>query len=183
MRRASGQASPRVGPKRTTDGSGQRVGSVSRRRRGAGGAGLEVCQDGGDHPRVGDHGEHAKGRAAARTTAEVDVEHAAQTLRPGHCAASGRRRRRGVIVHGCRHRRGHDEAAMARVRCEQPVKAHEMDSRTWHQSGQARDEVERLDEIAGSDFEPPKAGPKGEGQDARSNRTCVVPSRKGCFSS
>ena len=41
----------------------------------------------------------------------------------------------------------------------------------------------RSDKIAGSDFEQPKAGPKGGGQDARSNITWVVPSRYGVFSS
>ena len=38
------------------------------------------------------------------------------------------------------------------------------------------------DKIAGSDFEQPKAGPKGGGQDARSQITCVVPSRYGVLS-
>ena len=43
-------------------------------------------------------------------------------------------------------------------------------------------EVQRLDEIARSDFDQPKSGTKGVGQDARSNRTCVVPYRYGVFS-
>ena len=45
------------------------------------------------------------------------------------------------------------------------------------QRGEPRNKVFRLDKIAGSDFGQPKAGPKGGGQDARSNITCVVPSR------
>jgi len=52
----------------------------------------------------------------------------------------------------------------------------------WHQRGEARNKVLGLDKIAGSDFGQPKAGPKGGGQDARSNITCVVPSRYGVFS-
>ena len=51
-----------------------------------------------------------------------------------------------------------------------------------HQRCQPRDEVQRLDKIAGSDFEPPQAGPEGVGKDARSNMTCVVPSRYGVLS-
>jgi hypothetical protein len=51
----------------------------------------------------------------------------------------------------------------------------------WHQRGEPRDEILGLDKIAGSDFEQPKAGPEGGGQDARSNITCVVPSRYGVF--
>ena len=44
---------------------------------------------------------------------------------------------------------------------------------------QAGDEIERLDNIAGSDFEPPQADPKGEGQDARSHpATLPTPSSK-----
>ena len=50
------------------------------------------------------------------------------------------------------------------------------------QGGEPGDKVQGLDKIAGSDFELPKAGPEGEGQDARSNMTCVVPSRYGVFS-
>jgi hypothetical protein len=36
--------------------------------------------------------------------------------------------------------------------------------------------------IAGSDLEQPQAGPKGGGQDARRNMTCMVPPRYGIFS-
>ena len=42
-----------------------------------------------------------------------------------------------------------------------------------HQRYQSGNEVQRLDEIAGSDFEQPKAGPMSAGQDARSKITCV----------
>ncbi len=48
-------------------------------------------------------------------------------------------------------------------------KAGEIHPRFGHQCRQAGQEVERLDKIAGSDFEQPKADPKGVGQDARSN--------------
>ena len=115
---------------RSADAASQRVWwSVSRRRRGASGARLEVGEDGGDHPRLGF----------------------------------------GAIAH----RRGHDEAAMTRVRAKQAGKPHAVSSRTRHQGGEASHEVEWLDEIAGSDFELPKADPKGGGQDARNSSTCM----------
>ena len=57
--------------------------------------------------------------------------------------------------------------------------AREVDARRRHQGGQPGHKVERLDKIAGSDFEQPKVGPKGEGQDAWSSTTSVVPSRYG----
>ena len=83
-----------------------------------------------------------------------------------------------LVVAGCGlgYRYRHDEAAVARVGGEDAVVAQQMASRARHQRRQAREEVERFDEIAGSDFEPPKAGPKGGGQDARSSRNSVVPS-------
>jgi hypothetical protein len=63
------------------------------------------------------------------------------------------------------------------VRGEYAVKAGEVDPRRGYQGRQAGQEVEWFDKIAGSDFEQPQAGPKGGGQDARSNITWVVPSR------
>jgi len=57
-----------------------------------------------------------------------------------------------------------------------------VDPRFRHQRRQPGNEVEGFDKIAGSDFEQPNAGPKGGGQDARSNMTSVVPSRYGVFS-
>jgi len=63
------------------------------------------------------------------------------------------------------------------VRGEYTVKARQVDSGPGHKSCQFGDEIH------GSDFEQPKAGPKGGGQDARSNITWVVPSRYGVFSS
>ena len=59
--------------------------------------------------------------------------------------------------------------------------AREVDAWRRHQGGQSRHHVERLDKIAGSNFEQPKAGPKGGGQDARRSTTSVVPSRYGVF--
>ena len=47
---------------------------------------------------------------------------------------------------------------------------------------EVRHQLQGLDKIAGSDFEQPQAGPKGGGRDARSQMTCVVPSRYGVFS-
>jgi hypothetical protein len=46
---------------------------VSHRRWGACGAGLEVGEDGRDHPRVGDDGKHSQCCTAARATGDVDV--------------------------------------------------------------------------------------------------------------
>jgi len=66
---------------------------------------------------------------------------------------------------------------MLAVRREHAMEAGKIHSRFGHQCGQSGDEVQRLDKIAGSDFEQPQAGPKGGGQDARSNITCVVASR------
>jgi len=48
-----------VRTRRTEDGDWQHVGSAGRQRRSAGGAGLEGCQEGGEHPGVGDPGEDA----------------------------------------------------------------------------------------------------------------------------
>ena len=69
------------------------------------------------------------------------------------------------------------------VRRKYSVKSRQVDSGLGYQCGQFGDKVHRLDKIAGSDFEQPQAGPKGGGQDARSNITWVVPSRYGVFSS
>jgi len=71
---------------------------VSCRRRGAGSAGLEVGEDGCDHARIGDDGEHPQGCTAARAAADVDVENAAQTLRPCHLSASAGRPRLGGLA-------------------------------------------------------------------------------------
>jgi hypothetical protein len=79
-------------------------------------------------------------------------------------------------------RRRHQRTVLA-VRGEYAVKTCQIDSGFGHQGGQLGNEIHRLDKIAGSDFEQPKAGPKGGGQDARSNITWVVPSRYGVFSS
>ena len=122
---------------------------MSYRRRGAGGAGLEVGQDGRDHPRVGDDGEHPQCCTAARATADVDVEHPAQTLSPRHLCASGRRPLVGTLAHRSGRRPGHDEAAMARIRGEQAVETNEVTARAWDQRGQAGDEVERFEQHMG----------------------------------
>jgi hypothetical protein len=62
------------------------------------------------------------------------------------------------------------------------VEARQIDPGLRHQGGESGDEVERLDNIAGSDVEQPQAGPKGGGQEAQSNMTWVVPSRYGVLS-
>ena len=57
------------------------------------------------------------------------------------------------------------------------MEAGEVDPWLGYQSCQPGQEVEWFDKIAGSDFEQPKAGPKGGAQDARNNITWVVPSQ------
>jgi hypothetical protein len=52
-----------------------------------------------------------------------------------------------------------------------------VEQRLRHQGRQPGDEIQRLDKIAGSDLEQPKAGQKGGGQAAQSKITYVVPSR------
>lgn len=76
---------------------------------------------------------------------------AAQTLRPRHLGARGRRPRLGALAHRCRCRRRpeHNEAAMARIRGEQAVKPNEMTARARHQRRQASDEVQRLEQDVG----------------------------------
>jgi hypothetical protein len=68
-----------------------------------------------------------------------------------------------------------------RLRRKHPVVAGQIHPRPRYQRRQPRHEVQRLDKIAGSNFEQPKAGPKGGGLEARSKMTCVVPSRYGVF--
>ena len=75
-----------------------------------------------------------------------------------------------------------DPCPVAARRCEHAVVPRQMGTGFWHQRDEARNKVLGLDKIAGSDFGQPKAGPKGGGQDARSNITCVVPSRYGVLS-
>jgi hypothetical protein len=62
------------------------------------------------------------------------------------------------------------------------IQASQVDPRFRYQGCQAGNEVQWLDKIAGSDLEQPQAGPKGGGQDARRNMTCMVPPRYGVFS-
>jgi len=57
------------------------------------------------------------------------------------------------------------------------VKTGQVDPRLGNQGRQPGDEVEGFDKFVRSEFEQPQAGPKGGGQDARSQMTCVVPSR------
>jgi hypothetical protein len=77
---------------------------------------------------------------------------------------------------------GHNLCPVRARRCEHAVVPGQVRAGFWHQRDEARNKVLGLDKIAGSDFGQPKAGPKGGGQDARSNITCVVPSRYGVFS-
>ena len=137
---------PRALLKRTAKESGRCRGSVPDRRQEAYAEALEVCEDGRDYPRVGDHGEHTKRCAAARALADVDREHAAQALHPGHGGPGLRPRGLGVLRRRRGRRRGHDEAAMACVGGEQAMKPHQMGSRARHQCGQARHEVQGLEQ-------------------------------------
>ena len=72
---------------------------------------------------------------------------------------------------------GHDPRPIEARRREYAVVPGQVGAGLGDQRGEPRNKVFRLDKIAGSDFGQPKAGPKGGGQDARSNITCVVPSR------
>ena len=60
---------------------------------GAGGGQLQVGEDGCNHARIGDDGQHPQGCTATRTTADIDIEDATQALRPCHLSASGAYRR------------------------------------------------------------------------------------------
>jgi len=122
---------------------------VPDRRWGACGAGLEVGEDGRDHPRVGDDGERSQCCTAARATGDVDVEHPAQALSPCHLRASGRRPRVGTLARRRARRRGPDEAAMARVWGKQAVEPKQVTARARHRRSQAGDEVERLEQDVG----------------------------------
>ena len=62
------------------------------------------------------------------------------------------------------------------------VESGEIDLRLGHQTHQPSGAIPLLDKIARSEFEQPKAGPKGKGQDTRSNMKWGVPSRYGLFS-
>jgi hypothetical protein len=64
-------------------------------------------------------------------------------------------------------------------RREHAVVAGQVRAGLWHQCNQSGDQVLGLDKIAGSDFGQPKAGPKGAGQDARSNPELSATSRRG----
>jgi len=72
---------------------------------------------------------------------------------------------------------GNNPGPVRARRREHAVKSRQVRTGSWHQRNEQRDKVFGLDKIAGSDFEQPKAGPEDGGQDARSNITCVVPSR------
>jgi hypothetical protein len=70
--------------------------------------------------------EHTKRCAAVRALADVDREHPAQALRPGHGGPDLRPRGLGVVVHWLGRRPGHDGAAMACVGGEQTMKSLEL---------------------------------------------------------
>ena len=141
-----------------------------------------------DHHRVFDAGDDPDRAAAGLTDLDVNIEPPLEPLRPAHRGAEfgGRLDLRLIgqlsLCAFAPFRRGHPRTVFA-VGRKHPVETYQVDPRLGHQSRQPGNEVQRLDKIAGSDFEQPKAGPKGEEQGARSNMTCVVPSRYGVFSS
>jgi len=124
--------------------AGPAVGRVRRGPRGG--------EDGRDHPRVGDDGEHSQCCAAARATSDVDVDHPAQPLSPCHRCASGRRPLVGTLAR----RRGPDETAMARVPGKQAVEPNQVTARARHRRSQAGDEVERDAESVEGRASPPR---------------------------
>lgn len=151
---------------------------------------LEVGEDGADGGGLLDAGDDPHGAATVNAGADVDAKHALQALRPGHQAAAvfgsavvaarlGRFCIGGSPLPAPRRRQ---LRAQIRVRREYAVEPGQMRARRWHQCRQLGDEVRRLDKFAWSEFEQPEAGPQGEGQDARSNSTCVVPLRHGVLS-
>ncbi len=54
---------------------------------------------------------------------------------------------------------------------EHTMQARQVDTGVGYQGSKPGQKIQRFDKIARSDFEQPKAGPQGEGQDARSNMT------------
>jgi len=101
--------------------------------------------------------------AAARAALHVDAKDPLQPLCPAHRHMPLDRGLLGLSSHtlppapsGRRHRR-----TPAVVRCEYTVVSREVHPRARHQRRQSCNEVERLDKIAGSDFEQPKADPEG----------------------
>ena len=103
-----------------------------------------------------------------RAALQVDGEYA---LEPGHPAE--RRNSnigRAFIVPGDFTgylEAGHDVGSLVGIGREHPVVPNQMGFGAWHQRCQAGDEIVRLTKSPGGDFEPPKADPKGGGQDAR----------------
>ena len=54
---------------------------------------------------------------------------------------------------------------------EHTLEARQVDTGVGYPGSKPGYKIQRFDKIARSDFEQPKAGPKGEGQDARSHMT------------
>ena len=105
-----------------------------------------------DDHRIFDTGNHLGGATADPTGFHINVEYPLEPLRPRHCHMA----LRGcfLILLVCDFL-----TALAPLGWCHPCSVFAV----------------RGDKIAGSDFEQPKAGPKGGGQDARSNITWVVP--------
>jgi hypothetical protein len=127
-----------------------------------------------------DTGDHPQRPAALPAGLDINGEYALEALCPAHRPLPiGGRCLATLSDSACP---GHDPCPVAARRCEHAVVPGQVRAGFWHQRDESRNKVLGLDKIAGSDFGQPKAGPKGGGQDARSNITCVVPSRYGVFS-
>jgi len=147
-----------------------------------------VLEDTANQCRFGDSGNDANPSPTPWTLADVDVEDSSKTLHPTHRCAARRglaivRALKAVTIASGARSASDDVLAVFGIGGEQAMVAHQMNTRAWHQSSEPSQEVEGFDKIAGSDFEQPQAGPKGVGQDARSNNTWVVPFENGRLSS
>jgi hypothetical protein len=138
-----------------------------------------------DHSRLLDARDDLEPPTAAPADLDVDSEYPLQALRPRQrpLPAGGRWLSAPVGLAGT----GgaglrHDPGPIRTRRREHALVRRQVRAGFWHQRGKPRDEILGLAKIAGSDFEQPKAGPEGGGQDARTNIACVVPSRYGVFS-
>ena len=111
---------------------------------------VAMLEDPDDEHRVGDRGDDTHLPTAAWTVAQVNREHRAQTLHPAH-------RGRGPGFHGFargtvpvgRRRLGgvyDNVVAMLRIWSKESMVTHQMSPRTRHQSGEASNKVQRLEQ-------------------------------------
>jgi hypothetical protein len=124
---------------------------------------------------------------AGQVSMSMPTTRFSRCVRPSHRCSTFHRRLRlpliGSLGFGALppFRRCH-RGAVSTVGGQYALQARQIDPGLRHPGGESGDEVERLDQIAGSDFDQPKADPKGGGQDARSHMVGVVPSRYGVLS-